>query len=98
MDKETSLNNYNHIISLLDRKNLNLSGVKKIESFDDSEFIMDTVMGFLVVNGTGLELVKMDSMQGNVTIKGMINSMVYMEDNKTAKKENSIFNRLFKWY
>ncbi len=96
MDKETSLNNYNHIISLLDRKNLNLSGVKKIESFDETEFIMDTVMGFLVITGSDLELVKMDSLQGNVTIKGMINSMVYMEDNKNAKKENSIFNRLFK--
>lgn len=96
MDKETSLNNYNHIISLLDRKNLNLSGVKKIESFDETEFIMDTVMGFLVINGIGLELVKMDSLQGNVTIKGMVNSIVYMEDNKNAKKENSIFNRLFK--
>lgn len=96
MDKETSLSNYNHIVSLLDRKNLNLSGVKKIESFDETEFLMDTVMGFLVINGSGLELVKMDSLQGNVTIKGQVNSMVYMEDNKTAKKENSIFNRLFK--
>lgn len=96
MDKDTSLSNYNHIVSLLDRKNLNLSGVKKIESFDETEFLMDTVMGFLVINGSGLELVKMDSLQGNVTIKGQVNSMVYMEDNKTAKKENSIFNRLFK--
>lgn len=96
MDKESSLSNYNHIVSLLDRKNLNLSGVKKIESFDETEFLMDTVMGFLVINGSGLELVKMDSLQGNVTIKGQVNSMVYMEDNKTAKKENSIFNRLFK--
>ena len=38
MDKETNINNYNHIVSLLDRKNLNLSGVKKIESFDENEF------------------------------------------------------------
>lgn len=96
MDKELSINNYNHAISLNDRKNLNLSGVKKIESFDETEFIMDTVMGFLVVSGTDLELIKMDSMQGNVTIKGTINSLVYMDDSKSSKKENSIFNRLFK--
>ncbi len=96
MDKELSINNYNHAISLNDRKNLNLSGVKKIESFDETEFIMDTVMGFLVVSGADLELIKMDSMQGNVTIKGTINSLVYMDDSKSSKKENSIFNRLFK--
>lgn len=96
MDKDTNINNYNHIMSLLDRKNLNLSGVKKIESFDDSEFIMDTVMGFLVITGSDLELVKMDSMQQNATIKGIINSMSYMDESKSNKKENSIFNRLFK--
>ena len=96
MDKETNINNYNHIVSLLDRKNLNLSGVKKIESFDENEFVMDTVMGFLIISGKDLELVRMDSMQGNTTIKGTIDSMVYVDENKTAKKENSIFNRLFK--
>ena len=96
MDKDIVLSNYNHSINLLDRKNLNISGVKKIESFDENEFVMDTVMGFLVISGSDLELVKMDSLEQKTTIKGNVNSMVYIEENKASKKENSIFNRLFK--
>ena len=52
-------------------------------------------MGFLMIKGEGLELIKLDTMQGNVSIKGLIYSMTYIEDVK-KDKENSIFNRLFK--
>ena len=53
-------------------------------------------MGFIIVKGEDLELVKLDTLQGNVSIKGTVNALYYAEDiNK--KKEDSIFNRLFKW-
>ena len=53
-------------------------------------------MGYLVVKGEGLELIKLDTLQGNVTIKGLINSMNYMEENTKKNKDESILNRLFK--
>ena len=97
MDKqENSISNYNHGISLLERKNLVITGVKKIENFDKEQFVLETVMGFIIVKGEDLELVKLDTLQGNVSIKGTVNALYYAEDiNK--KKEDSIFNRLFKW-
>ena len=97
MDKqENSIRNYNHGISLLERKNLVITGVKKIENFDKEQFLLETVMGFIIVKGEDLELVKLDTLQGNVSIKGTVNALYYAEDiNK--KKEDSIFNRLFKW-
>ena len=95
MDKQDTINNYNQGISLLERKNLVITGVKKIENFDNEQFLLDTIMGFLMIKGEGLELIKLDTMQGNVSIKGLIYSMTYIEDVK-KDKENSIFNRLFK--
>ena len=54
-------------------------------------------MGFLVVQGEDLELVKLDTLAGNVSIKGLIKGFSYMDDNnKKAKDNNSVFNRLFK--
>ena len=96
MDKqENNISNYNHGISLLERKNLVITGVKKIENFDKEQFLLETIMGFIIVKGEDLELVKLDTLQGNVSIKGLINALYYAEDiNK--KKEDSIFNRLFK--
>lgn len=97
MDKQdNSINNYNHGISLFERKNLVITGVKKIENFDSTQFILETIMGFMIVKGNELELVKLDTLQGHVTIKGMINSISYAEENSKKDKEDSIFSRLFR--
>ena len=96
MDKDnTSINNYNHSISLLERKTLVIKKIKKIENFDNQHFLLDTTMGFLIVKGEDLELIKLDTLAGNVTIKGNINSMDYILENTKKNKEESIFNRLF---
>ena len=97
MDKDNSINNYNHSISLLERKNLVITGVKRIENFDNYQFILETIMGFMVVKGEGLELIKLDTLSGNVSIKGLINSINYADESSKKEKEESIFSRLFKW-
>lgn len=96
MDKDQTISNYNHSINVLERKNILVTGVKKIESFDDEEFLMETVMGFLVLKGEGLELLKLDTMQGNVSIKGLLKSFSYVDDGVKKEKEASIISRLFK--
>ena len=87
--------NYNHNINIIDRKNLMISGVKKIENFDNEEFVIETSRGMLTIKGENLELIKLDTIQGNISIKGIINSMEYNEDDK-AKEKQGIINRLFK--
>ena len=93
MDKDTV---YNHSITLNERKSLLISGVKKIDSFDNEEFLLETNMGYIVIKGKDLEIVKLDTYQGNVSIKGMINSLNYMENTKQKAKEESLFTKLFK--
>ena len=85
----------NHNVTISDRKTLMITGVKKIDSFDNEEFLMETTMGYIVIKGEELEIIKLDTYQGNVSIKGKINSLNYME---TAKKEkdDSMFSKLFK--
>ena len=97
MDKqENSINNYSHGVSLFEKKSLVITGVKKIENFDKEQFLLETIMGFMLIKGKELELVKLDTLQGNVTIKGTINCIDYIEENLKKSKEESIFSRLFK--
>ena len=98
MDKVKDMDNgFNHAISISERKSIVLSGIKKIESFDNEEFLMDTTLGFLVIKGSELEIIKLDTYQGNVSIKGKIDSLMYL-DNASGKKnkEDSLLNKLFK--
>ena len=97
MDKqENSINSYNHGINLFERKSLVITGVKKIENFDSEQFLLETIMGFMVIKGSELELVKLDTLQGNVSIKGNVSGINYVEETTKKNKEESIFNRLFK--
>ena len=97
MDKVKEIEaSFNHGISLAERKNIVVTGVKKIESFDNEEFLMDTTLGFLTVKGEGLEIIKLDTYQGNVSIKGKIDSLVYTDGNVQKNKEDSFLGKLFK--
>ena len=82
-------------IKLNDRKKISLSGLKKLVSFDPEEFVMETNLGPLVLKGNNLEIVKLNIIDGNLQIKGKINSLVYL-DGKDSKKDNSILAKLFK--
>ena len=94
MDKE--LITSSHSISITERKSINIKKKKKIDSFDNHEFLMDTVMGYIIIKGEELEIVKLDTFQGNITIKGKINSLIYTENNNKKSKEENILSKLFK--
>ena len=52
-------------------------------------------MGNLTLKGEELEIIKLDTYQGNVSIKGKADSITYEED-RNKEKEGGLFNKLFK--
>ncbi len=97
MDKVREIeSNFNHGVSIAERKNILVTGVKKIDSFDNEEFMMDTTLGFLIIKGSGLEIIKLDTYQGNVSIKGQVDSLSYMDNAVKKDKDNSFISKLFK--
>ena len=95
MDKEIITGN--HTVNIVKRSSINISGVKKIENFNDNEFMLETIMGYMNIKGSTLEIIKLDTYQGDVAIKGKIDSIIYSDNVKKKNKEESIFSKLFKW-
>lgn len=83
-----------HHINIIDRKSIVISGVKKIISFDNEEFLLDSNMGSIIIKGESLEIVKLDTHDGNISIKGKINAFSYIDGKKN--KEESLLSKLFK--
>lgn len=94
MDKDIISSEHN--ISINQRKNMNITGVKKIENFDENEFLLETNMGYISIKGNNLEIIKLDTYQGNVSIKGKIDSFIYIENSNKKEKNEGIFSKLFK--
>ena len=85
----------NHSISITERKNIQISGVTKIDSFDNEEFLLETSAGPLGIKGKDLEIIKLDTYEGTIMIKGVVDAFSYFDTGK-SKKENSIITKLFK--
>ncbi len=95
MDRIVETGGVNHIVNLNERKSIIITGVKKIESFDNEEFLLNTNLGMMHIKGENLEMIKLDTLEGNVSIKGRIDGLNYIEDGKETK-ENNLFSKLFK--
>ena len=90
------INNLKHQVTLVNRKELLIEGVKTIESFDSSEFLIETIMGHMLIRGKGLMLGKMDNDKEELSIKGEVSSIEYISAGK-EKGNQSFLKRLFKW-
>ena len=96
MDKVEEIVTYgSHELKLIDRREIALTGIKKITSFDSEEFLLESNMGIILIKGSNLEIMKLDTHDGNLKIKGKINSFNYLDSNN-KRKEESILSKLFK--
>ena len=78
-----------HNVIIKDRKVMELTGVKQIDSFDSSEFLLETAQGWMVIQGKDLTLGKLDTERGDVVIRGVIEALSYVS-NKKGCKQNMI--------
>ena len=84
-----------HNVIIKDRKVMELTGVKQIDSFDSSEFLLETAQGWMVIQGKDLTLGKLDTERGDVVIRGVIEALSYVSSKKENGKE-SVISKIFK--
>lgn len=84
-----------HDVVMRGRRLLEITGVKQVESFDNEEFLLETVMGFLSIRGQNLQMKNLDVDKGIVSIKGKIFDLIYLDDH-SGEKAKGFFSKLFK--
>src|SRR5699024_484536 len=84
-----------HTVKVNNRKNIELTEVKEVDSFDNEEFLLETAIGYLIVRGQNLQMKKLDVNEGKVSIKGRIYELSYV-DEEHQEKAKGFFSKLFK--
>lgn len=84
-----------HRVSIVNRKEIEINGVKEVDSFDHEEFLLETNMGYLIVRGQHLQLKSLHVEDGIVQISGKIYEMIYI-DEQTQERAKGLFSKLFK--
>lgn len=91
--EETKDINFKHQLTLTNRKEMFIEGVKSIQSFDSNEFLIETIMGYMLIKGKGLMLGKMDNENEELSIKGEVSDISYI---KASKETGGFLKKIFK--
>ncbi len=74
-----------HILSLVNRIQLRLTGVTDIDSFDEGQILLFTQLGELLIKGKNLHVNELSVESGSLTVEGDIWTLSYGEKNRKAK-------------
>ena len=82
-------------LTLENRERLGITGVEKVDSFNDELVILATNKGKLTIKGINLSISKLNVEEGKLTVNGMINSLLFSEN--TAQKDKvGLVKKIFK--
>ena len=79
-----------HRLTLNERRQLSMTGVSEVVSFDETGVVLRTELGLLVIRGQDLQLKTLSLDGGQVVVEGAVESLHY-EDNRPT---GSWFRRL----
>ena len=79
-----------HRLCLNERRQLTMTGVTEVVSFDDTAVVLQTSLGTLIVQGKGLSLRQLTAEGGQVAVEGNVSSLVYEE----PRQAGGFFRRL----
>ncbi len=81
-----------HKLSLNERKNLTMTGVTEVVSFDENTVVLHTSLGTLEVQGQDLQLKTLSLDGGQVAVDGNISALLYEE----PRSAGSFWGKFFK--
>lgn len=84
----------NQNLILENRRNLSISGITDVDSFDEKAICLYTQLGELTIQGKELHIDSMSVETGDMTITGDIWSIIYGD--KERKSPASFLGRLFR--
>lgn len=84
---------HNHMVHIDNRERIEISGVTKVDTFNEDDVILHTVMGVLNIKGKNMKVNKLNVDTGDMLIEGMVYSMHYLSKDK---EKGSILKKLFK--
>ena len=82
-----------HTLILEGRKNLIVSGVSDVDSFDDQAIVAYTDLGELTIKGKNLHISKLSVETGDLKVSGEIISLSYTDNRQVS---GGIISKLFR--
>ncbi len=92
-EKRTSIHD-THTLRLIQRNQVEITGVTDVLRFDEEAVAVDTICGLLFVKGSNLHVGNLNLQDGQILIDGEIDEIAYTEG--TQSRKSGLFSRLLR--
>ena len=82
-----------HAITIENRKNVRISGISEVSSYDATAVVVESDCGRLVIQGGDLHIGSFDQASGNLLLEGNIEALQYID---SRPKSDSFFAKLLR--
>ena len=83
-----------HNVTMEERRNMTVSGVEDVDSFDEDKIVAYTTEGVMTIKGAEMRINRLNVEKGEMDIEGEIDSIEYAEGHKSEK--GSFFGKIFR--
>ena len=84
-----------HNVVIANKKQMTVSGVVRVENFNESMIVLVTEFGQMTIEGTNLHISRLSLETGEMNIDGDIIGLFYSGDSYDRKNSN-LFSKIFK--
>ncbi len=87
-----------HHTILKQRESVEITGIQKINHIDQSVYVLQTVVGKMVIKGDNLEVYNLDLEKGELSVRGFVKGISYDDAfiEVAEKPKESFLKKLFK--
>lgn len=86
-----------HLLQMSDRRDLELTGIRRVLNFDEHEIGLQSALGVLLIRGQGLHITMLNLDDNRVNVEGNINVLEYKNaDNAYKERSKKVLGRLLK--
>ena len=71
-------------LELVERKFLDLSGVKEVISYDEKSVNLETNLGSLLIKGEGLDIKELNLEDSKLLLTGKVSQLIYEQSSKSG--------------
>ena len=83
-------------IIIENRRRMSVSGVIKVESFNESAIILETGVGRLTIEGEGLHISKLAVETGDMNVDGLVGGLYYTDEKSSERGRGGFISKIFK--
>jgi len=85
-----------HKLVLINQKQLELTGISRVESFNAEEILLETEVGMLAIKGEELDIRNLNLEQSLVEIVGLVTDIMYTGEKAGGLGKRGLLERIFK--